>query len=228
LRPVSILAHVGDEGIVVIKSIYPETIGEGEELQARFVPPEGARRVVTHSGSSATVLAVDFATLIEQARRAAGMIELLPQVGDFVAHEDPLFALYGGATAIDDDRLDAAVAFGRERTIEQDPIFALRIMVDIALKALSPAINDPTTAVLALDQVHRLLRFVGKRRLRGDTMVDSRGDVRLIYRTPGWQDFVNVACVEIRACGANNVQVSRRLHAMLDVQGLGGSARSAC
>ena len=50
--------------------------------------------------------------------------------------------------------------------MEQDPLFGFRIIVDIALKALSPAINDPTTGVLALDQIHRLLRVVGKRRLR--------------------------------------------------------------
>ena len=53
------------------------------------------------------------------------------------------------------------MAFGTERTIEQDPMFAFRILTDIALKALSPAINDPTTAVLALDQLQRLLRVVG-------------------------------------------------------------------
>ena len=58
------------------------------------------------------------------------------------------------------------MAFGTERTLEQDPIFAFRILVDIGLKALSPAINDPTTAVLALDQLQRLLRVLGKRNLR--------------------------------------------------------------
>jgi uncharacterized membrane protein len=143
-------------------------------------------------------------------------VELVPQVGDFVATDEPLFALYGGAMSIDDEVLEACVAFGSERTLEQDPIFAVRIVVDIALKALSPAINDPTTAVLAIDQVHRLLRVVGKRRLRGDTVVDRDGETRLVYRTPNWEDFVNVACVEIRSCGANNVQIARRMRAMLD------------
>ena len=62
---------------------------------------------------------------------------------------------------ITDDTLRAAVAFGSERTMEQDPTFSFRIIVDIALRALSAAINDPTTAVLAIDQLHRLLRLVG-------------------------------------------------------------------
>ena len=109
-----------------------------------------------------------------------------------------------------------AVAFGSERTMEQDPLFSFRIMVDIALKALSPAINDPTTAVLSIDQIHRLLRVVGQRQLRGETIVDSLGQVRLIVRTPNWEDFVHVACHEIRMCGAGNVQIARRLRAMLE------------
>ena len=49
--------------------------------------------------------------------------------------------------------------------MDRDPTFAFRIVIDIALKALSPAINDPTTAVLAIDQLHRMLRLVGKRQL---------------------------------------------------------------
>ena len=88
--------------------------------------------------------------------------------------------------------------------------------MDIALKALSPAINDPTTAVLALDQIHRLLRAVGRRQLRGQTIRDAWGRERVIYRTPNWEDFVHLACHEIRMCGANSVQVARRLRAMFD------------
>jgi uncharacterized membrane protein len=95
-------------------------------------------------------------------------------------------------------------------------MFAFRIIVDIALKALSPAINDPTTAVVALDQVHRLLRLVGLRKLRGEVILDDDGKLRFIFRTPNWEDYVHVACTEIRACGANNVQIARRMRAMLE------------
>ena len=144
------------------------------------------------------------------------MIEFVPQIGDFVAVEEPLFVLYGGATAIHDRVLRSTVALGRERTLEQDPMFAFRIIVDIALKALSPAINDPTTAVLALDQVQRLLRVVGRRQLRGEIIPDQNGQPRVIFRTPNWEDYVHVACREIRACGADNLQVARRMRAMLE------------
>ena len=58
----------------------------------------------------------------------------MPRVGDFLAKDEPLFVLYGGATDIDDRTLRDAIAFGPERTMEQDPLFSFRIMVDIALK----------------------------------------------------------------------------------------------
>jgi uncharacterized membrane protein len=169
-----------------------------------------------HQGKSEIVLAVDLRTLVVLARRSDGVIEFAQQVGDFVAADEPLFVLHGSAVGIDDRSLRATVAFGTERTLEQDPMFAFRILVDIALKALSPAINDPTTAVLAIDQVHRLLRVVGKRQLHGEVVSDPTGRPRVIFRTPNWEDYVHVACTEIRACGADNVQVARRLRAMLE------------
>jgi len=175
-----------------------------------------AARIVSHEAFSGILLAVDLESLARKARRAGGTIELAPQVGDFVASGEPLLRLYGGAASIADEELAAAVAFGPERTLEQDPMFAFRILVDIALKALSPAINDPTTAVLAIDQIHRLLRIIGRRQLRGDAIRDPRGTVRLIFRTPNWEDFVHVACREIRACGASSMQVARRMRAMLE------------
>jgi uncharacterized membrane protein len=140
----------------------------------------------------------------------------VPQVGDFVAIDEPLFNLRGGAASLDDQALRANVAFGPERTMEQDPTFAYRIVVDLALKALSPAINDPTTAVLAIDQLHRLLRVVGMRRLRTDGILDKSGRLRVIVPTPNWADFVHLAFTEIRYCGSNNVQIVRRMRAMIE------------
>ena len=215
LRPGTILARVGNAGLAVIESVYPHQSCDTVFADSGAALPTG-RRVVHHVGAPDTVLAVDCGTLVRQARRTDGVIELVPRVGDFVASGEPLLVLYGAAAAIDDRVLRATVAFGPERTMEQDPLFAFRIVVDIALKALSPAINDPTTAVLALDQIHRLLRTVGRRQLRGETITDELGHRRLIFRTPNWEDFVSVACTEIRCYGAGNVQIARRLRAMFD------------
>jgi uncharacterized membrane protein len=220
LRPVSIAARVGEQGLAVIESVYPDPVGAADArqppAQARPTGPDGTARLVRHLGNSGILLAVDLANLAVLAERAGGVVELLPQVGDFVAQGEPLFALYAGAADLDDRLLESAVALGPERTLEQDPLFALRILVDIALKALSAAINDPTTAVLAIDQIQRLLRTVGLRDLQREVIADRGGRARVLYRTPDWEDYVHIACTEIRTCGAGNVQVARRLRAMLD------------
>jgi len=216
LRPVSILARVGDHGLGVIESVYPDT-SLGPDIAAGDRHKIGpADRVIQHQGRSGSVLAVHLPPLLTAAERSNGVIEFVPQVGDFVAVDEPLFNLYGGARSIDDATLRALVAFGSERTMDQDPTFAFRIVVDIGIRALSPAINDPTTGVLAIDQLHRMLRTVGKRHLRTDETVDKSGKLRLIFRTPDWEDFVHLAFSEIRTCGSNNLQIVRRLRAMIE------------
>ena len=172
LRPVSIVQRIGEDGIKVIQNVYPEISGT-TEIALTPVSVRANPRTVNHLGRSAIVLAVNLKSLVGIARRAGGLVELVPRIGDFVATGNPLFRLYGDAARIDDSKLRAQVAFGPERTIEQDSTFAVRVIVDIAIKALSPAINDPTTAVLAIDQLHRLLRLVGARHLHDDLVHDS-------------------------------------------------------
>jgi len=215
LRPISIAQRVGESGIEVIESLYPNpTTGPRTvETSNRHL---SLGRTVANTGRSGVVLAVDLTGLVAQARHANGIIEFVPQVGDFVARDEPLFHLYGGAGAIDDDRLRGAVALGTERTMEQDPTFAFRILVDIAIKALSPAINDPTTAVLAIDQLHCLLRMVGLRHVSREKFHDAAGELRLVFRTPNWEDFVHLACTEIRHCGVGSIQIIRRMRSMLE------------
>ena len=241
LRPVSLEGRVGEQGVAVIESMYPEpTRGEnsppreqgkkrGRSLLSwvfkaepapaaktgrKLGPPD---RIVRHQGHSKIVLAVNLPMLVAEAQRSGVVIEFVPQVGDFVAVGEPLFYLYGGnAAEVDKPRLRTLVAFGIERTMEQDPVFSFRILVDIAAKALSPAINDPTTAVLAIDQLHRLLRLVGTRNLRGEEISDKSGQLRVIFRTPNWEDFVHIAFREIRQFGAGSLQIARRLRAMIE------------
>jgi uncharacterized membrane protein len=215
LRPVSIVWQVGEQGKQVIDSVYPHSIGKSDTGQMQSIKLEPVKQVVTHDGSSAIVLAVNMPMLVIEAQRMRAIVVMVPRVGDFVATGDPLFTIHGSSDGLIEDRLRDAVAFGRERTLEQDATFAFRIIVDIAIKALSKAINDPTTAVLSIDQLHRLLRMVGRRHLHDDHICDMNGQLRLVSPTPNWEDFVELSCSEIRLYGAENFQVVRRLRAML-------------
>ena len=217
LRPVNIVWRITQQGLKVIDDVYPDPITDTAlptQAPEQLGPPE---RTILHRGSSATVIAVNLKALLAEAKRSDVIIELVPRVGDFVARDDALFRLRGRrASEVDARFLRAQVAFGRERTIEQDATFAFRVIVDIAIKALSPAINDPTTAVIAIDQLQRLLRTVGNRDLRNDWILDRDGRLRVVFRTPNWKDFVEITFSEIRQCGAGNFQVVRRLRAMID------------
>jgi uncharacterized membrane protein len=216
LRPVSMLRRIAEQGLKVIESVYPQLAkAPGPAFAAERL--EGPELRVAHRGTSAVIIAINTRALVALARRADCSIELLPRVGDFVASGEPLFSVRGpGAQWVNERKMRSQVAFGEERTIEQDAAFAFRVVVDIALKALSKAINDPTTAVLAIDQLQRLLRSVGQRRLTDGRVCDESGRIRLIIRTPNWEDFVQLALTEIRCAGVENIQVVRRLRAMID------------
>lgn len=215
LRPVSLVKRVSDDGLAVLENVYPERFTD--EPSAAITPqdPGLVMRTVLHRGMSGVILAVDLPQLVGSAEAANGVIEFAPHVGDFVGVDEPLFLLHGGSAAVDEKALRDCVIFGSERTMEQDPLFALRILVDIAIKALSAAINDPTTAVLAIDQLHRLLRSAGGRNLRTESVLGPSGTLRVIFHTPNWDDFVHLAFAEIRLYGASNFQIARRLRAMI-------------
>jgi uncharacterized membrane protein len=200
----------------VIESVYPNPIKDTDVRPARRPELGSPDRVISHLGKSAIVIAVNLEALVSEAKRIDGMIEVAPRVGSFVSVGEPVFLMYGNGSALDEDKLRGLVAFGRERTIEQDSTFAFRVIVDIAIKALSKAINDPTTAVLAIDQLQRLLRIVGGRHLHDEQIADSTGRLRVIFPTPNWDDFVQLSFREIRLYGAENFQIARRLRAMAD------------
>ena len=217
LRPGSALQFVASAGRDVVQSVYPSRLKREQHSVAKPIESlkkDPRRRVINEVDG--VVLAFDRRGLVSMAESSKCIIVLVPQVGDFVAAGDPLFWIYDGGEDLSAERLRNSVAMGQERTLEQDPTYAFRIMVDIASKALSPAINDPTTAVLAIDQIHHLLRNVGSRSLGDGFEVDGKGEVRFVYRTPNWEDFVHLAVTEIRQYGRDSIQIMRRMRAMLD------------
>ena len=219
LRPVSVVSKVACLGIKVIETVYPKPWVESQPSQeTRYDDSQrkAPARVVPYPGKGGVFLAFDAAGLAKIAAESDCLIENVPTVGDFVAKDDAMFRLYGDSSGITDKQLHLHVAMGAERTAQQDPGFVFRVIVDIAIRALSPAVNDPTTAVMSIDQIHRLLLKLGRRDLGDGTVRDSTGQLRLVFPTPNWEDFVALGVAEIRLCSGVGIQVLRRLRAMLD------------
>src|SRR6185503_7931637 len=169
------------------------------------------RQAMIHHGEPMAIAAYDVQALVALAQKAGGLIALPFAVGDVVIEGECFLKLLGGHMSLPQSDLLGAVHLELERTFEQDPKYAVRLLVDIAIRALSPAVNDPTTAVQALDQIVDLLRRLGSSRLRIGRVSDEKGALRLTFPTPAWEDYLSLAFDEIRIYGATSLQVMRRL-----------------
>jgi uncharacterized membrane protein len=209
------LAFTGDKGRQVIDAIYPRPSTAALGTTLRLPSRATAVQVLTHRGPPLAVERVHVDRLVDLASAADALIEVVVAVGDTVEDSMPLLNVLGARVAVDERRLANCVALGVERTFEQDPKYAIRLLVDIAIRALSPAINDPTTAVQALDQIGDLLLRLGRRQLEIGALCDARGALRLTMPAPTWEDFLWLAFGEISIYGATSLQVMRRMHALV-------------
>jgi uncharacterized membrane protein len=217
LQVTEVLYFIGQKGRQVIHEVYPplstaETASQGREnLSNPGMPDLPVTQTVTHTGRPMVIAAYDVLALVSLARQAGAVIAMPYAVGDTLLEGEPLLSVSGGHLMLPQASLRRAVELKRERTFDQDPKYALRLLVDIAIKALSPAINDPTTAVQALDHIEDLLRRIGGRHLEVGQVRDEHGVLRVIFPTPPWKDFLMLAFDEIRVYGATSLQVMRRL-----------------
>ena len=172
---------------------------------------------LTHPGPPAVIAAIDRAALLRLADQTGGFVEVAPD-GGRVPRRRARSCCASAAAASDPDPALARRVFvlARQRTIDQDPAFALRMLVDIAIRALSPAVNDPTTAVQALDRIEALLVELAPRHPGPSVLVDAGGAPRAIVPAPRWADYVGLGLMEIRRYGDASPQIVRRLHALYD------------
>jgi len=215
-----VLQLIGRKGREVIRAMFPrlDTPAGAAPESWRKVVEEVRQRPVTqtlrYSGEPWTVAKFHIGALVRQAQAVDAVIVLECAVGDTLVEDTVLLRVHGGRP-LAETRLRQAIEVARERTFEQDPKYPLRLLVDIAIKALSPAINDPTTAVQALDQIEDLLHRLGRRALDAGCANDNQGTLRLVFPAPTWEDYLTLAFDEIRQYGASSVQVMRRLRSAL-------------
>jgi uncharacterized membrane protein len=200
-----------------------------ERLIATLTAPEifwgrpgqigGTPQLVARSTRRGAIQAIDVVGLCSWALSHGRLVVVRHAVGDFVPAHAVLIEVFGDGPADpgDEERLRRMVVLGAERTIEQDPAFAIRIMVDIADKALSAAINDPTTAVQVLNYLGDGLRMIGtidvsESRFAGGTA----GRQGLVIPVRSWENYLALATTEIREYGASSIQVMRRMRSMLE------------
>ncbi|MFJ9811067.1 DUF2254 domain-containing protein [Streptomyces sp. NPDC101158] len=215
LRPVAIAELVTRLGETVFAEGAKAIRGAAPRVD-RPLPSDGpVMRVRTEGGGA--IQAFHVSALVAEAARHDCVLVVPRLIGDSVVPGAVLFEVHGGVSRPDPERVLGLVALGAERTIEQDPAFALRVLVDIAIRALSPAVNDPTTAVQVINYIERFLYTVGTTRLPGRyVLADGQGKARLVLPGRTWDNYLQLAVCEIRDYGSSSVQICRRLRGLFE------------
>jgi uncharacterized membrane protein len=170
--------------------------------------------LIRYAGQPGVFQAFDEPGVVRLAAAAGSEIRFVPAVGDFLVYGARLAE--GTGPAPDAANFTRLVRVGEVRTLEQDPAYGIRMLVDIAIRALSPAVNDPSSAVQALDQLDDILQRLAERSLGDGRLLDDRGRVLVRFTAPHWEAFLSLALDEITLYGAGSIQVARRLRALLD------------
>ena len=209
----STLAAVAGRGREVVDGMYPDAIGADAAPERAPTGPASGRDVLWPK-RDATLQIIDVRRLVRAAERTGAVVEVCVTPGEVIREQGRVAIVHGGDESTDREAV-RALQVGIERTFDQDPGLALRVLADIALRSLSPAINDPTTAVQALDHVDGLLRVMMRRDLDVGTVTAPDGQTRVLLRLPTWEDYVTVALDETIAISDRSLQVRRRAERLL-------------
>lgn len=215
MRPASVAQRLARQTSRLLDATFPGSAGEIDELMARAAALPDRAEVRFRGRCGGTIQALVERDLRRYADHTGGFVELVPAVGEHVHHGSLLYLVHGELPSAERARLERSVVIGDERTVDHDPAFAIRLMVDIANRALSPAVNDPTTAVQVIDWLQSLLEDAASKRLGYGVVRGSRGAVAAVFRSSTWDDLVTLAFEEILYYGRDSVQVNRRLAAAL-------------
>jgi uncharacterized membrane protein len=202
----STLASVATQGSRVLRRLPPDG--------SPPVPMAGPVTATLTWESPGAVLRELYADrLVEAARAGGGVIVLRQPVGASLLPGTPVADLHG--VDISSEAVRHALVAGLERSFDQDPLLAFQLLADIALRALSPAVNDPATAVQALDRIHELLLLASPAAVHGGRLMDAAGEVRVVLALPSWDDYLATALDDVVAARGDSPMVSRRLRTLL-------------
>jgi uncharacterized membrane protein len=155
---------------------------------------------------------VDVGALMAFARARRTTVRMECRIGEFVIEDTPLASVSEARDADPDAirQINAAYTVDRQRTVDQDAAYGIRQLVDVALKGLSPSINDTTTAVMCVDYLTAILARLAHRQLEAPRRGEA-GELQVIVRRPTYADFVAETFDQIRQNADGNVAVMRRL-----------------
>ncbi len=214
----NLIARVAAELRQGIDRLYPDDVGigetEGAESIERDLPPrfdEEAQAI--NSKTSGYINAISMENLLVFAKEKDLVLRLTRRPGDFVAEGATLASLWPGERSDESTiaRVQRAFYFGHERTPTQDLEYSIDQLVEVAVRALSPGINDPFTAITCIDWLGDALICVAGRELPSGWRYDEEHRLRIIAKTTDFAGITAAAFNQIRQYGSKSVAVMLRL-----------------
>jgi uncharacterized membrane protein len=220
-----IVDRIAGEALLVIDELMPYPRGSYEGSEQATPPHQGKERVIV-SRKSGYVRFVDVAFLVECAKTFGVQITLDRRVGHFVPAGAPLLRLVdaGRVTPEREARLLTAIDIGPTRTLQQDVEFGVIQIVDIALRAISPAVNDPTTAINCIDQLGRIMIVWTTRAAPPSCLYAPPYVLRVVVPWISYEGLLDTAFEQIRHYAKSDIAVSLRLLRAFDDMVLAGAS----
>lgn len=220
IRVETLLRDVHEE-IVATVDIATGSLEDARPRPTMPTPPPYAREIA--APSSGFLTSIDEAELRSAAIQADGYLMIDCHPGSSLIEGVPIGAAWTAADRPDDEALDRlqhaarkSIKVGYERTAAQDIGYGLRQLTDVVNKAVSPGINDPTTAVHALGHISAILCQLARRDLRSIVLRGDDEEVRVVLHRPSFAEVVDVAITQPRRYGASDPQVMERLFRLLE------------
>jgi uncharacterized membrane protein len=201
------LSAIAAQGRGVLDDLYSQP-GTTDRNPATLPP---LRRGVTWPHRQAILQQLDLRRLL--GATGGAVVVLRARIGDTL-QEGAVVADLHGAEASDAAVLGGLVT-GQERTFHQDPLLAFRLLADIGLRALSPAVNDPATAVQVLETIESLLVPLVTRDLDVTDITDSDGTLRVVLALPSWDDYLRIALDDLIESGSRSPMALLQARALL-------------
>lgn len=211
LQPPMIIAAVCRELVQSAEDLRHDADEAGGSGQA--VPPPAEDGLTLRSHRDGYIQAIDYGGMLQTAVDAGLLIRLDRRPGDHLFEGSPVLRASpaeGVSPELGKALLDHVIV-GRHRTPEQDPEQAIRQLAEIAVRALSPGVNDPFTAINCVDALGSALSQVHRRGLPSGVYRDTGGTVRMVARSLDFTGLVDAAFSQIRQYGAQSPSVAIRL-----------------
>ncbi len=219
----SIIASVADETLVAVDRLFPGKLGQepvdDDEDRAPLPLPERNWQTVP-AERTGYIQSVNNAALRRLAQENKTIVRMERGIGEFVVQDTPLasFALDGPPEPVIVVALQAAYSIDRHRTVYQDCGFGIRQIVDMALRALSPSVNDTTTAVMCVDYLQAILARLASRGIPSSRRYED-GELRIIAIGPTFAGLVAESFDQIRGSANGNVGIMLRMLGALQTIG---------